>query len=157
VAPPLLTHSRMAEGLRFRRARAWYLYGCRTQGAADEPPPSRRRAKLDLPAAIAARLEEDPALLVTACRRVAHWIELGTPHPHYALAWEEILGSSVSIIKARLVDPSEKGRELRQVTPFAGLIGPRERWRIWSEVRRDHFGVGGTTTVFDGVPRSPAG
>jgi hypothetical protein len=35
----------------------------------------------------------------------------------------------------RSVDESEEARALRQVTPFAGAIDPRTRWRIWREVR----------------------
>jgi len=31
------------------------------------------------------------------------------------------------------VDPGEHARELRQSTPFAGIIPPRQRWRIWRE------------------------
>ena len=34
-----------------------------------------------------------------------------------------------------LVDEGEHARELRQSTPFAGLIDPRARWRLWAEVR----------------------
>jgi hypothetical protein len=33
------------------------------------------------------------------------------------------------------VDPAEGARALRQCSPFAGVIDPRTRWRIWREVR----------------------
>jgi hypothetical protein len=35
-----------------------------------------------------------------------------------------------------LVDDDEEARSLRQATPFAGALKPRERWRIWDEERR---------------------
>ena len=86
-------------------------------------------------ALIAGRLEENPELLEAARRRVAGWVEASAPHPHYTHDWSAILASPPAVIRERLLDPSEKGRELRQVTPFAGLIDPRERWRLWREVR----------------------
>src|SRR5271165_5794747 len=86
-------------------------------------------------AVIAARLESDPRMLEVARRRVAAWIEAGTPHPHYARAWSQILASPVSVIREHLGDGSAEGRALRQVTPFAGLVDPRERWRIWRQTR----------------------
>jgi hypothetical protein len=36
-----------------------------------------------------------------------------------------------------LVDPSERGRALRQCTPFAGALDPRTRWRLWAQVREE--------------------
>jgi len=30
---------------------------------------------------------------------------------------------------------TDDARALRQATPFAGVVEPRERWRIWREVR----------------------
>lgn len=36
-----------------------------------------------------------------------------------------------------LVDPSQRGRDLRQCTPFAGAIDPRTRWRLWAQVREE--------------------
>jgi hypothetical protein len=38
-------------------------------------------------------------------------------------------------LSAQLVDPSQRARDLRQATPFAGALDPRERWRLWKEVR----------------------
>ena len=40
-------------------------------------------------------------------------------------------------IAALLIDPSERARALRQATPFAGTLEPRERWKLWSDVRRE--------------------
>ena len=37
-------------------------------------------------------------------------------------------------IGAFLTDDGEHATELRQSTPFAGALDPRERWRIWREV-----------------------
>jgi len=92
-------------------------------------------------AIIAARLELDPKLLDVARRRVAAWEDAGTPHRHYARAWSRVLDSPFSVIRQHLLDASPRGCELRQVTPFAGLIDARERWTLWRDVRARHAGV----------------
>jgi|GEM_PF-3948908 len=60
--------------------------------------------------------------------------------PHYARAWNEVLARPLVEIAAFLVDPREHARELRQSTPFAGVLPPRERWRLWREVREQVTG-----------------
>jgi hypothetical protein len=94
---------------------------------------------------VAQQLEQDPALLDAARRRVAAWltgsVAAGAPHPHYAQGWSALLASPLPIIQARLVDPGPEGTALRQVTPFAGAISPRVRWKLWREVRQRHAGV----------------
>ena len=85
--------------------------------------------------AVAARLRSDPSLLDAARRRVREWAGRGDVSRFYVEEWERVLGGSVEEVCALLVDPSERARALRQVTPFAGVVGPRERWRIWREVQ----------------------
>lgn len=41
--------------------------------------------------------------------------------------WERILEGTNDQIVARMLDPSEHGRDLRQVTPFAGVLSPAQR------------------------------
>jgi hypothetical protein len=85
--------------------------------------------------AVADRLAAEPELLDRARARVRSWIESGEVAPYYARAWEEILSRLPSEVCAFLVEDSERAHALRQVTPFAGAIDPRTRWRIWREVR----------------------
>lgn len=50
------------------------------------------------------------------------------PHASALLSeWEHILASSTQQIVCRMLDPSEHGRDLRQVTPFAGVLSPTKR------------------------------
>ena len=90
---------------------------------------------LALHRAIAARLREDPAVLERARDRVRGWLETGAVAGYWASEWNRILSGSVDEICAWLVDESEHARAMRQVTPFAGAIDARTRWRIWREVR----------------------
>lgn len=83
-----------------------------------------------LHAAVAEKLLRDPEILAAARRRVAEWLVSGATARPYAEAWEELLSAAPEDIAERLVDPSERMRALRQCSPFAGALDPRERWAI---------------------------
>jgi hypothetical protein len=87
---------------------------------------------------VAQRLSERPEVLARARARVKGWLERGEAHPFYAREWARILELPADGLAAALVDPSEHGRALRQVSPFAGALAPRERWAIAREVARSH-------------------
>jgi hypothetical protein len=87
--------------------------------------------------AIAARLPSEPALLEAARRRVEQWLETGAVHASYARAWDGILHQPVEQIALALVDEGERARALRQTSPFAGALDPRERWRIRRQVAEE--------------------
>jgi hypothetical protein len=84
--------------------------------------------------AIARRLPSEPALLEAARRRVEQWLATGAVHPDYARAWHAILNQPLERIALALVEESEDARALRQTSPFAGALEPRERWRIHRQV-----------------------
>jgi hypothetical protein len=84
---------------------------------------------------VLALLERDPTLLGRARARVQQWIDDGSVHEHYALRWSQLLAGPFDALRTVLLDRSEHARALRQVTPFAGFVDPRTRWRIWREVR----------------------
>jgi hypothetical protein len=48
--------------------------------------------------------------------------------------WATLLNGPREELILVLCDPGEAARALRQVTPFAGAIPPRERWRLWRQV-----------------------
>jgi hypothetical protein len=85
---------------------------------------------------VAQTLASDPETLERARAQVRGWLEFAEVSPHWARAWDEVLSRPVPEILAFLVDESERARALRQVTPFAGAIDPRTRWRIWRETRQ---------------------
>jgi len=90
-----------------------------------------RRVSLVLHRAVAERLREDPAVLGRARARVRSWRETGQVHPFYVDRWEEALRGTPEEVAARIVDPGEQACALRQVSPFAGVLLPRERWALW--------------------------
>lgn len=86
---------------------------------------------------IAERLLADASVLAAAQRRVARWRREGSVHRRYADAWQEILARDPHDVAALLMDEGPSATALRQVSPFAGVLTPRERWRLWRAVRGD--------------------
>lgn len=79
------------------------------------------------------RIQAEPAILERARVRTRGWLDRGEPHPFYAREWARILALPPDAMAAALVEDSEPMRALRQVTPFAGALPPKERWAIWQE------------------------
>lgn len=88
-------------------------------------------------AEIATRLRRDPRVLEVARTRVRAWLTQTSP-AHYAQAWASILADTPESIAEFLVSDGDRAHELRQSTPFAGILSPRERWKIWREARVRH-------------------
>jgi hypothetical protein len=84
-------------------------------------------------AAIAARLMIDDQILPRIRARVDEWISKGTVARFYAEGWKEILARPLPELLAFLCDGSQHARAFRQVSPFAGVLSPRERWQIWAK------------------------
>ena len=80
--------------------------------------------------AVADKARRDPEVLSSARERVAGWLADGSVHPRYAEAWRRLLSSRPEEVLDRLVDPGEEMCALRQCSPFAGALAPRERWQI---------------------------
>lgn len=86
-------------------------------------------------AAIGERLAQGGAILPRARARVEDWIKHGTVAPYYAEGWQRILELPLSEIIDFLTDDSERARAFRQVSPFAGVLSAKERWRLWAAAR----------------------
>jgi hypothetical protein len=84
---------------------------------------------------VAERLIENPAHLDGARARVESWIADGSVHPMYAHRWREILARPLDEVVGVITDSGEEARALRQVSPFAGIVDARTRWRVWRSVR----------------------
>jgi hypothetical protein len=97
------------------------------------------RRSLALHRAIADRLVETPGeVLQQAHGNLALMWER---HPHargLLREWHQILSRPIYEIVEAVLDPSLRGRGLRQVTPFAGALTAAERTKVYRDfARRD--------------------
>jgi len=78
----------------------------------------------------------DPALLERVRRTLAAWrARYGEDVPRALDEWAAILRRPWPQIAAFITDPGEHATRLRQSTPFAGVLGARERERIYAAFR----------------------
>lgn len=86
-------------------------------------------------ALVGERLVVDAAILARARARVEQWAKDQSMHPRWVEGWRRWLALSTDELKEALIERSDEANALRQVTPFAGAIDARTRWRLWREVR----------------------
>jgi hypothetical protein len=85
--------------------------------------------------AIGTEIVRRPELVEAARQRVHSSSAEGKLAPAHRDAWLRILDRPIEDVVAFLREDSEEARELRQATPFTGIIGARQRWSIWRAVR----------------------
>ena len=86
---------------------------------------------------VARRILRDPGLLERARKRVERWASEGSVARCWIEEWAELLRGSVDEVAAAITDPSERGRSLRQTSPFAGAIDSETRWAILRRCERE--------------------
>jgi hypothetical protein len=88
---------------------------------------------LALHRAIAGKLRADPSLLAVAHDNLERWsAQKGRSQPYWD-AWRDILKRPLDEVLAIMVEESERMTAMRQASPFAGILTPRERWAIYDE------------------------
>lgn len=102
------------------------------------PPMTREdRRSLELHRAIADKLAADPALVVgTARKNVALMLQTNPEAKGLLGAWRRVLLLPTSELIDLLQDPRPPARELRHVSPFAGVLSPSERWDVYRRFGR---------------------
>lgn len=102
------------------------------------PPLTREdRRSLFLHEAIARRLMEDPSPVVARSR--ANLKRMSAAHAgarQLLREWAVLLDRTVDDLVPVLLDASPRGRELRQVTPFAGVLSAAERAEVYRAFAR---------------------
>ena len=101
------------------------------------------RRSLELHRATAARLLADPEPVVRAAKR--NLARMASQSPGAGSLWREwrrALSTPVDELVEVLVDPRPHARELRHVTPFAGVLTPSERWAVYRRFRALESAVG---------------
>jgi hypothetical protein len=83
--------------------------------------------------AVAERL--DDRLLAEARERVEFLSAEGQMHPTYAERWLEVLALPLDRVAERIASDDPEARDLRQSSPFAGVLNEHERRKIIETVR----------------------
>lgn len=78
--------------------------------------------------ALASRLRRP--MVDQARRKLSRWKDEGRIDPRYAQAWEGVLALPMEGIREAITADDERGRDLRQSSPFAGLLSEQERRKI---------------------------
>jgi hypothetical protein len=95
------------------------------------------RRSLALHQAIADKLRQHPELLSIALDNIERWSQRHGRAQPYLDTWRQILGLPFPELLDLIEEDSPRMTQLRQSTPFAGVLDPSERWRIY-----DTFGTG---------------
>jgi transcriptional regulator with XRE-family HTH domain len=103
------------------------------EAAVDFVPPMTRedRRSLVLHRAIAARVAAAPQAMLVHARRNLARMAAGASRSPLLREWNVLLERPVAALLPVLTDPHPWARELRQVTPFAGILSAAERARIY--------------------------
>jgi hypothetical protein len=98
-----------------------------------KPLTRTEQKSLALHRSIAARLRNDPTLLVVAKQRL-EWLRTKNPaaKPYYD-QWADLLNGPLNALLATITSPSERACALRQENPFVDLVNQRERAKIFRE------------------------
>lgn len=85
---------------------------------------------------IAQKLERDPHLLEVPRNNLNRWrSRWGAQTPRWFEEWSQIMARPWREIAALITEPSENAARLRQSSPFAGVLTPQERKRIYDAFR----------------------
>ena len=89
------------------------------------------RRSLALHRAVAAKLRERPELLAIAFENLDRWSQMGSRSQPYWDTWQSILARPLEEILTVISEDTPRMTELRQSSPFAGVLEPKERWHIY--------------------------
>lgn len=96
------------------------------------------RRSLQLHRAIANRLVADPDRVLAQARRcLTLMVARAGASSQLLREWEVVLDRPLSALLALLTDPDPWARELRHVTPFAGVLSAPERADVYRAFARD--------------------
>jgi hypothetical protein len=96
----------------------------------------RDARSLALHCKIAAKIAADPELMVVARRNLDRWTaSAGTAVPRHLAEWRRILRRPWPEIASIITGFDQDAIRLRQSSPFAGVLTPEERRRIYEAFR----------------------
>ncbi len=85
--------------------------------------------------AIGRKISLDPTIIESTKNEIIKLISEHKESSIYFLRWLEILNSPLDFIQSKLIEDGEEMAALRQSSPFAGILSPKERWEIYETFR----------------------
>ena len=87
--------------------------------------------------AVAAKLRENPALVEEALGTIDRWKRLGLARSSWVLLdkWRVMLCGPLEELLAKMEEDSDTMQQLRQASPFAGMLTNEERRAIIEQTR----------------------
>ncbi len=87
--------------------------------------------------AIANKLRDNPALLNVAFENIERWKRLGYARSSWVLLdkWQVLLRGSFDELLSKMTEDSDTMQQLRQSTPFAGILTNAERSEVIEQTR----------------------
>lgn len=104
----------------------------KSENGDDDPHRGAERRALAYHRALAPRLRRPT--VEQAQRKLRRWEQEGRIDPRYARVWDEVFALPMVEIRAAITADDQRGRDLRQNSPFAGLLSEPERRRILEQV-----------------------
>jgi hypothetical protein len=114
-----------------RRAEEMHLGGLVGDGGNEGHARAERRS-LAYHRALGRRLRRP--MVDEALRLLWRWREQEKIDERYAEQWEQVLRRPVAEVRRMIGEDSQRGRDLRQNSPFAGMLSEAERRRINDEI-----------------------
>lgn len=81
--------------------------------------------------AIVEKLRANPELLWIAHDNLKRWAESAGRSQAYLDAWRKLLSKPLEELAVLMIEESERMTAMRQASPFAGILSPKERWAIY--------------------------
>lgn len=88
------------------------------------------RRSLAMHCLIADKIRAEPKLFEIASQNIERWSRAPGRNGQLLAAWSRLLEQGMLAALAVATEDSERARELRQSTPFAGVLSPQERWNF---------------------------
>jgi hypothetical protein len=82
--------------------------------------------------AIAEKLRAQPSLLAIARENLERWAATAGRSMPYIAEWTRILDLPIQDLLRLIEQEDEEMTALRQCSPFAGVLEPKERWAIYA-------------------------
>jgi hypothetical protein len=83
---------------------------------------------------VADKIRRDPALFERVCATLARWRgEVASMSQPYVAAWQNAAEQGMAACLSLAVEDSPRGAEMRQSSPFVGILTPQERSAFFKE------------------------